>query len=170
MNRRRASSFANFVAYLALMSAAACGTSEVPDGEVGTASAGVDSVPLSIPAPEIQDGLLIVSPEQVREWQDSGEDFVIFDARDSVQYAREHIPGAINVPYVEIRAGGLLPPRDTRIVVYCSSETCPISRYAYTALDQLGYEEIYDMRAGLQGWKDAGLPTVFEADSAAESR
>ena len=69
----------------------------------------------------------------------------------------------------EIRAGGLLPPRDQRIVVYCSSETCPSSQYAYEALDQLGYEEIYDMRAGLQGWKDAGFPTVIGADSAAVS-
>ena len=94
----------------------------------------------------------------------------IIDVREPEDYKKAHIPGAINLPYVEIRAGGLLPPRDQRIVVYCSSETCPISQYAYEALDQLGYEEIYDMRAGLQGWKDAGLPTVFGADSTATSR
>ena len=149
-----------------LAMATACGNSDVPAGETGTeAKMGADTLPLSIPAPEIQDGLLIVSPESVHDWQQSGEEFALIDARDSVQYAREHIPGAVNVPYVEIRAGGLLPPRDLRIVVYCSSETCPISQYAYQALDQLGYEEIYDMRAGLQGWKDAGFPTVIGADS-----
>lgn len=150
--------------------ATACGGSDAPGGETGTAAEpGADTLPLSIPAPEIQDGLLIVSPESVHDWQQSGEDFALLDARDAVQYSREHIPGAVNVPYVEIRAGGLLPPRDQRIVVYCSSETCPISQYAYEALDQLGYEEIYDMRAGLQGWKDAGFPTVIGADSAAAS-
>lgn len=157
---------ANIVALLAVLGA--CGGSEA-DGDSG-ARAETDSLPLSVPAPVVQDGLLIVSPERVREWQQSGTEFVLVDARDTVQYAREHIPGAINVPYVEIRAGGLLPPRDRRIVVYCSSETCPISQYAYEALDQLGYEEIYDMRAGLQGWKDAGLPTVFGADSTSASR
>ena len=83
-----------------------------------------------------------------------------------MQYSREHIPGAINVPYVEIRAVGSchhgiggsssIAPRNM-----------PISQYAYEALDQLGYEEIYDMRAGLQGWKDAGLPTIIGADSTA---
>lgn len=148
--------------------AVACGGSDA-DGEASDGSA-VDTLPLAVPAPEVQDGLLIVSPGQVREWQDSETDFVLVDARDAVQYAREHIPGAINVPYVEIRAGGLLPPRDQRIVVYCSSETCPISQYAYEALDQLGYEEIYDMRAGLEGWKDAGYTTVLGADSATASR
>jgi rhodanese-related sulfurtransferase len=157
---------ANVVAILAVL--AACGGSEA-DGE-STAAAGADSLPLSVPAPEVQDGLLIVSPERVVEWRESGTEFVLVDARDAIQYAREHIPGAINLPYVDIRAGGLLPPRDQRIVVYCSSETCPISQYAYEALDQLGYEEIYDMRAGLQGWKDAGLPTVLGADSTSASR
>ena len=150
--------------------AMACGGSDTPAEEMETTSgSGVDTLPLSIPAPEIQDGLLIVSPERVYEWQQSGENFALIDARDTVQFSRERIPGAINVPYVEIRAGGLLPPRDQRIVVYCSSETCPISQYAYEALDQLGYEEIYDMRAGLQGWKDAGFPTVIGADPAAVS-
>lgn len=144
-----------------------CGGSEPSSDLEAAAEAGVDTLPLSIPAPEIQDGLLIVSPEVVHDWQQSGAAFSLIDARDAVQYSREHIPGAINVPYVEIRAGGLLPPRDRRVVVYCSSETCPISQYAYEALDQLGYEEIYDMRAGLQGWKDAGLPTVIGADSGA---
>jgi rhodanese-related sulfurtransferase len=153
------------VALLAAMSA--CGGAEA-EGE-SAAVAGADTMPLSVPAPEVQDGLLIVSPERVWEWQESGTEFVLIDARDKVQYSREHITGAINLPYVEIRAGGLLPPRDQRIVVYCSSETCPISQYAYEALDRLGYEEIYDMRAGLQGWKDAGLPTVFGDDPTAAS-
>lgn len=148
---------------------AGCGSGEAPAGEAGVESA-ADTLPLSIPAPQVLDGLLIATPEQVREWQEENVDFALVDARDTVQYAREHVVGAINIPYIEIRAGALLPPRDRRIVVYCSSETCPISQYAYEALDRLGYEEIYDMRAGLQGWKDAGFPTVFGADSAAKTR
>lgn len=148
--------------------AVACNGTE-PGGDSSDA-AEVDSLPLAVPAPEVQDGLLIVSPERVWEWQESDTRFVLVDARDAVQYAREHIPGAINLPYVEIRAGAMLPPRDQPVVVYCSSETCPISQYAYEALDRLGYEEIYDMRAGLQGWKDAGFPTVLGADSTAGSR
>jgi rhodanese-related sulfurtransferase len=168
----RAASIAGLVACVLAVSVA-CGSDVAPPegGRTETdPDTGVDTLPLSVPAPEVQDGLLIVSPERVREWQESGEDFALVDARDAVQYSREHIAGAINVPYVEIRAGGLLPPREQRIVVYCSSETCPISQYAYEALDRLGYEEIYDMRAGLQGWKDAGLPTVLGADSNTGSR
>ena len=166
MTKKRALLDASFLALVSIVFA--CGGSEA-DGESSDVAA-VDTLPLAVPAPEVQDGLLIVSPEQVREWQESETEFVLVDARDAIQYGREHIQGAINVPYVEIRAGGLLPPRDQRIVVYCSSETCPISQYAYEAQDQLGYEEIYDMRAGLEGWKDAGFPTVIGADSTAPSR
>lgn len=148
---------------------AACGGDGAPAAG-DAARIGSDTLPASVPAPRMEGGLLIVAPEQVREWQAEGQEFVLMDARDTVQYAREHLPGAINVPYVEIRAGGRLPTRDQRIVVYCSSETCPISQYAYEALARLGYQEVYDMRAGLEGWKDAGYPTVEEGDPPPESR
>jgi rhodanese-related sulfurtransferase len=85
--------------------------------------------------------------------------FVLLDARDSVQFAQEHLPGAINISYVDIRPGARLPPRDARIVIYCSDKNCPISQYAYDALTRLGYGEVYDMREGLQGWKESGYPT-----------
>lgn len=146
-----------------------CGGEGAPGGD-DPARLTVDTLPASVRAPTMEDGLLIVSPEQVRLWRDEGTEFVLMDARDTVQYAREHVPGAINVPYVEIRAGGRLPTRDQRIVVYCSSETCPISQYAYEALQNLGYREVYDMRAGLQGWKEAGYPTVQGSEIPAEGR
>ena len=142
-----------------LMAAAlACG------GEEGAPEAaeeiGSETVPASIPAPEVEDGFLVVTVDQVQQWRDAGESVVVIDARDEVQYAREHIPDAINVPYIDIRAGANLPSRDTRIVLYCSDKDCPISRYAYEALRAIGYTDLYDMREGIQGWKEAGHPTV----------
>lgn len=120
----------------------------------------LDTIPASIPAPVVEGGVVLIEPERVREWQTAQEPIVVVDARDRVQYAQEHLPGSINIPYVDIRPGALLPPRDARIVVYCSDEDCPISRYAYQSLQQLGYRDVYDMQAGLQGWKAAGYPTV----------
>ncbi|MFN2382776.1 MAG: rhodanese-like domain-containing protein [Gemmatimonadota bacterium] len=147
---------------LALAAAMACGGG---GEEEAAGPEGPDTLPASVPAPAIEAGLLIVTPDEVRGWQDAGAAFVLVDARDQIQYAQEHLPGAINIPYVEIRAGGALPPRDARVVVYCSDEQCPISQYAYQALDRLGYVEVYDLRAGLQGWKEAGHPTVLAGES-----
>jgi rhodanese-related sulfurtransferase len=137
----------------------ACGAEE--PAEESAADLGPDTLPASVEAPEVDEGLLIATPEQVHAWQEAGESFVLIDARDPVQFSREHIPGAINVPYVDIRAGADLPPRDARIAIYCSDRECPISRYAYEGLRMLGYVNLYDMREGIQGWKAAGYPTVI---------
>ncbi len=123
----------------------------------------VETLPASVPAPEVEAGILIVTPERVRGWQEEGAPFVLIDARDAVQFGQEHILGAVNVPYVDIRPGAKLPPRSARIVVYCSDHDCPISQYAYQSLESLGYPEVYNMRAGLQGWKAAGYPTEIGA-------
>ncbi|MGH7587066.1 MAG: rhodanese-like domain-containing protein [Gemmatimonadota bacterium] len=136
-----------------------CGADAGPDGGAAADGAVAEDLPPSIPAPEVEAGILIATPEQVREWQQDSVPFILVDARDSVQYAQEHIPGAVQISYVNIRPGARLPPRDARIVVYCSDSDCPISQYAHDALTQLGYGEVYDMRAGLQGWKQAGYPT-----------
>lgn len=138
----------------AALTLAACG---------GTAETAVDetlaTLPASVPSPDVEDGVLIVTPEQVNVWMESGHDFVLVDTRDPVQFEREHIPGAINISYVVIRPGAQLPPRKARIVVYCSDSDCPISQYAYRSFQSLGYTEVYDMRAGIQGWKSAGYTT-----------
>ena len=139
--------------------AVGCGGAEAP--EEAATEVGPDTLPASIPAMEMEEGIVIVTPDRVREWQDAGEPLVIMDARDAVQYGREHIEEAVNIPYVDIRAGANLPALDSRIVVYCSDKDCPISQYAYEALRTLGYTNLYDMREGIQGWKDAGYPTVI---------
>lgn len=142
----------------ALAMALACGSggeAEEPDAEAALA----EDLPPSLPAPAVEAGVLITTPERVREWQLDSVPFTLVDTRDSVQFAQEHIPGAINISYVDIRPGARLPSRDARIVVYCSDSECPISQYAYDALTRLGYGEVYDMREGLQGWKESGYPT-----------
>jgi len=154
---------AGWLAMLALAGAgalAACGGDE-PAADEAAADLGPDTLPASIPAPQVEGGFLTITADRVQEWRDAGEPIVIIDARDQVQYGREHVPDAINVPYVDIRAGANLPPREARIVLYCSDENCPISRYAYESLRALGYTELYDMREGIQGWKEKGYPTVI---------
>ena len=148
------------VAVAALVLAFACGADETADRSSEDL---VETLPASVPAPDVEAGILIVTPETVRGWQEGDALFVLIDARDAVQFGQEHLPGAVNIPYVDIRPGAKLPPRSARIVVYCSDTDCPISQYAYESLGSLGFSEVYDMRAGLQGWKAAGYPTEIAA-------
>lgn len=145
--------------------AAACGGGDDPAPDEAGLDDAPDTLPPSIEATEVQEGYLVVSPAEVRAWQDGGEAFVLIDARDPVQFGQEHIPGAVNIPYVDVRAGARLPDRDARLVLYCSDASCPISRYAYSAFERLGYPNLYEMHEGIQGWKAAGYPTVIGAQS-----
>lgn len=68
-------------------------------------------------------------------------------------YAKGHVPGAINIPYSEIANPDSLRkfPTDKKIVLICY-----VGHWAGSAalfLNQLGYEA-YDMRFGTLGWND----------------
>jgi rhodanese-related sulfurtransferase len=49
----------------------------------------------------------------------------LVDVLSPESFAANHIPGAINLPVVELarRAAQALPDRDTRIVAYCGGPT-----------------------------------------------
>jgi hypothetical protein len=59
-----------------------------------------------------------ISPAQLKERLDGGEDVLVVDARSADQYAAHHIPGSISVPLpqVEARLGEF--PRDKEVVFY----------------------------------------------------
>ena len=35
-----------------------------------------------------------IDAEKLKEWIDSGKDFILIDARDPVNYKKDHLPGA----------------------------------------------------------------------------
>ncbi len=115
-----------------------------------------------VPAPAADGDVLLVDVAEVREKLASGAPLLVVDARGRADYELEHLPGAVNVPLPKIAAAGQLPgvPHDYEIVVYCSAETCPLSREAVRALTGFGYTNVKDMRAGLVGWKQAGFETA----------
>jgi rhodanese-related sulfurtransferase len=102
-------------------------------------------------------------PEISRDelWQkiESGDDFVLVDALAPISYAREHLPGAINLPpeWVPERAPRRIPDLDTEIVVYCTSPTCDSSVLTGAGLLQLGYRNVRHYAGGKMDWKNAGL-------------
>ena len=79
-------------------------------------------------------------------------------ARD--KYAEKHIPGSINIPedspdFVP-KVEQFIPDKSTPVIVHCSNMDCQASTKAARKLESLGYKEVYDFKAGLQGWQDAG--------------
>lgn len=94
----------------------------------------------------------LIWPEQIPA-EDWTRVFVV-DARDAAQYAREHIPGAVNIEWRQsvARRGEL--PRDRMVVVYCNSGS--LSAQAVFALRLLGYDNVKVLQDGYEGWKGKG--------------
>ena len=84
----------------------------------------------------------------------------VLEALPPAYHAREHIPGALNMPHdhVDELAPVLVPDRSATIAVYCSNTACQNSTIAARRLEQLGYTDVRKYAEGKEDWIAAGLP------------
>jgi rhodanese-related sulfurtransferase len=109
-----------------------------------------------------------VSAAQVKEGLDSGAVDVVLDVREPDEWAKGHVPGALNVPrgMLEIRADpdspatdpALSAGRNARVVVYCLKAPGARSLLAAQTLGRMGYPNVAAMRGGFEEWRAEGLP------------
>lgn len=87
-------------------------------------------------------------------------DAVIIDLRSADAYSRGHIVNARNIPSDELDAklSTLTQSRSTPIVAVCDSGVS--STRAVNTLRQQGFESVYGLKGGMNGWSQAGLPVV----------
>ncbi|MEN8114901.1 MAG: rhodanese-like domain-containing protein [Actinomycetota bacterium] len=85
------------------------------------------------------------------------QDFVLIDVRGPVVFDKEHIPGAVNLPYGRMVKRNLAEyPDDTLFVIYCAGPHCNATEKAAIRLAKLG-RPFKKMIGGLEGWKDEGF-------------
>ena len=98
--------------------------------------------------------------EALKRKLDAGEDFILVEALPRKYWAKEHLPGAVNLPHDEVErlAPELLPDKDREIVVYCADAACANSQIAAKALSALGYSRVVEYVEGKADWKAAGYP------------
>lgn len=81
-------------------------------------------------------------------------DFVLLDVRSPEQYARGHVPGALNLPQGKIVEAKLREyPMDTLFVVYCAGPHCNGAHRGAERLARLG-RPVKLMIGGVTGWLD----------------
>jgi rhodanese-related sulfurtransferase len=89
----------------------------------------------------------------------AGENVVVLDARSPEAYAREHIPGAVNLPHRTMRAESVAAIERTALVVtYCDGIGCNASTKGALAMTRLGFR-VKELIGGLDWWKRDGHPT-----------
>ena len=92
-----------------------------------------------------------ISQEKAKEMMDTQE-VLILDVREQDEYDGGHIPGAVLLPVGAIdeeSAAGVIPEKDTTLLVYCRSGSR--SKRAAKALADLGYTAVYEF-GGIMTW------------------
>jgi len=84
----------------------------------------------------------------------------LIDVRTPEEYAEGHIEGAININWYKrtFRNYILNIPQDKPILIYC--RTGNRTSKTATALQSLGFKEIYNLEKGIKQWKIDNAPTT----------
>ena len=104
-----------------------------------------------------------LSPEETSELLSEG--YVYVDVRSEPEFEAGHVPGALNVPLLNMGPGGMTPNPDflpvmqrafgteEKLIIGCKAGSR--SRKAAEQLKAAGYQHLADMTAGWEGSRDA---------------
>ena len=106
-----------------------------------------------------------ISPQALEKRCQQGQAFDIIDVRMPAEYAAVHATMARNVPLDTLHPKAVMETRtgseDQPLYLICHSGSR--SQKACEAFRQAGYDNIFSVEGGTQGWEKATLPVVRSA-------
>jgi rhodanese-related sulfurtransferase len=142
-------------------------------GRLGSSLVGVLGCSLLAVAGLAQDGAFVdgefvegyvyvpdfMSPDEVKRHIDEGSDsIVIVDTAAGLIFEEEHIPGAVNFPWVHELSYPVGLPRDKTLVLYCACQDHEDSADMAEKLSHAGYLDVKVLEGGWFEWLDLGYP------------
>ncbi len=104
-----------------------------------------------------------IFPEQIPKTEYAK--MLIIDTRDAAQFAKDHIPGAINIEWRQVLSKSAQIPKDKPVLVYCN--TGSLSAQSGFALRVAGWENVRILQGGYAEWKaKGGMDANLKATSA----
>ena len=94
----------------------------------------------------------VIFAEQIPK--DEWPKMLVIDARDAGQFAKGHIPGAINMDWRQVLAKRSDIPRNKPVLIYCN--TGSLSAQAGFALRVAGWDNVRILQGGMEEWKAKG--------------
>ena len=94
----------------------------------------------------------VIFAEQIPK--DEWPKMVVIDARDPAQFAKGHIPGAVNMDWRQVLAKRNTIPKNKPVLIYCN--TGSLSAQAGFALRVAGWENVRILQGGMSEWQAKG--------------
>jgi rhodanese-related sulfurtransferase len=101
-----------------------------------------------------------ITKEELLEKIQQKEIFRLLDVRDTPDYQKEHIVGAVHMLISDMsqeRLEVLFNKQDV-IVTYSQDIDCPAKNIAAKKLADLGFKNVFAYQGSWREWKDAGYP------------
>ena len=97
-----------------------------------------------------------ITPAELLARIDRQERLAIIDVRTAAEFARGHVPGAVNIPFQQVgaRTAALRAPAADEVIVYCGHG--PRAWIAGAALRRAGFRRIVYLRGHWAAWRRAG--------------
>ncbi len=98
----------------------------------------------------------LIDPDELAARGDRPEPPLILDVRNNSEYAAEHIPGSLHIPYGDLAGRFDEIPRERPIATICRGGKR--SGLAASILQREGFAEVVHVGQGVGAWRDAGHP------------
>lgn len=106
----------------------------------------------SITAQELRQKLAGETPNN----SDKAKGYALVNVLPPEYFAKEHIPGSINIQYDDISEFERRFDKNKEIIVYCASVTCTAGPDTAKALSARGFAKARDFPGGSKEWKESG--------------
>jgi rhodanese-related sulfurtransferase len=99
-----------------------------------------------------------ITPEEVKQKMDAGENFELIDVREQDEWASSHIAGAsyLGKGVIERDVEEEYPNTNQELVLYCGGGYR--SALAADNLQKMGYQNVKSLEGGFRAWTEAGFP------------
>jgi membrane protein DedA with SNARE-associated domain/rhodanese-related sulfurtransferase len=113
-----------------------------------------------------------ITPEELKEKIDSGEDVIIVDLRHAIEFDAqpETIPGALHMDAAELEEAHEVIPRDREIVLFCACPNEVTAARLALLLRSKGITRIRPLAEGYEGWRSRGFPLSLPKDDANDAQ
>ena len=93
-----------------------------------------------------------LSPQAWDEFRAGHSAAVVLDVRGQNEYEEGNMPGSVLLPHwlISLKIHDVVPEKSTPVMVYCRSGAR--SSLAAHTLDLLGYEQVYHLDGGYEGY------------------